>query len=800
MKRYICIHGHFYQPPRENPWLEEVETQDSAYPYHDWNERVTAECYAPNTASRILNPQGVIVNIVNNYSQISFDMGPTLMQWMERHRRDVYEAILEADKQALRRFGHGSAIAQAYNHIIMPLAQGRDKFTQIYWGIKDFEFRFGRMPEGMWLPETAVDLESLETMASLGLKFTILAPHQALRFRRLGQKNWQDCPQGGPDPRRPYMVRLPSGRTITVFFYDGPISSEVAFGGLLNNGEAFARRLTGAFGPDPESPQLVHIATDGETYGHHHRGGDMALAYCLYYIEDNRLAEITNYGAFLEAHAPEYEVEIKENTSWSCAHGVERWRADCGCTTGGHPGWNQSWRAPLRQAMEDLRRAIDEVFETQGRLLFKDPWKARDEYIEVILQRDRAVEFLRRHCLRDLLPEETVRAMKLLEMERHGMLMFTSCGWFFEEVSGIETVQVMMYAARAIQLARQLAGVDLEGPFTEALKHTPSNVFRNALEVYERFVLPSVVDLQRVAAHYAISSVFEEYPEEVEIYSYRASSVEHQVEHSGKLKLRTGRVRITSNITLETGQFYYGVLSMGDHNVTAGVREDLDSGFSEMKTALIEAFHKGDIPQVIRTIDRFFDGETFSLWHLFRDQQRRILQELLSDVYTGMDILYRQIYENYASVMNFLLSLNAPLPKSFLVATEHTLNLELRDLISQEDIDPERFRALNQEIKKWGVGINTSALTLPAEEKLNSLMEALAREPDSMDHLEKLLRFVEVMKAVPLEINLWKAQNLYFEISRSNYQKIKEDREDPQCQRWLSLFEELGRFLRVKPG
>ncbi|RME63125.1 MAG: DUF3536 domain-containing protein [Nitrospirae bacterium] len=800
MKRYICIHGHFYQPPRENPWLEEVEVQDSAYPYHDWNERVTAECYEPNTASRILGPEGTIVNIVNNYSQISFDMGPTLLIWMERKKRDVYEAIIEADRQALERFGHGTAIAQAYNHLIMPLASSRDKFTQVYWGIKDFEYRFGRPPEGMWLPETAVDLESLDIMASLGVKFTILAPHQALRYRKLGQKDWHEPDsEGGIDPSRPYLVHLPSGRTITVFFYDGPISSDVAFGGLLNNGETFAQRLVSAFRAERTWPQIVHIATDGETYGHHHRGGDMALAYCLYYIEKDSLAEITNYGAYLEAHPPEWEAQIRENSSWSCAHGVERWRANCGCTTGAHPGWDQSWRAPLRQAMDNLKARLDEIFETQGRLLFKDPWKARDEYIEVILQRQRAIEFIERHSLRDLLPEETIRAMKLLEMQRHAMLMFTSCGWFFEEVSGIETIQVMMYAARAMQLARQLAGVDLETEFCETLKNTPSNVYRNALEAYEKFVIPSVVDLQRVAAHYAISSVFEEYPEEVDIYCYRASTKEQEVYQSGKLKLRAGRVAITSEITLETKEFYYGVLSMGDHNITAGVREDLDSEFSEMKDALVEAFNKGDIPEVIRTIDRYFEGETFSLWHLFRDQQRKLLQELLSDVYTGMDVLYRQIYENYAPIMNFLLSLNAPVPGSFRLATEHTLNLELKDLILQEDIDLDRFNALKSEIDKWGIQINTSSIELPAEEKLNLLMESFAREPLNLERLESLLRFIEVLKSLSLEINLWKAQNLFFEISRAYYPEIKEKKDDPGSERWLQLFEKLGNFLRVKP-
>ena len=242
MSRFVCIHGHFYQPPRENAWLEEIEVQDSAAPYHDWNERVSAECYAPNAASRILDTRDRIVDIVNNYASISFDAGPTLLSWLESSSPDIYRAILDADKEARARFrGHGTAMAQAYNHIIMPLATSRDKRTQVIWGIRDFESRFCRKPEGMWLPETAVDLESLDIMAGEGILFTVLAPHQALQVRSLGGGEWRDASRGRIDPKKPYLCRLPSGRTIALFFYDGPISHDIAFGDLLRNGEDLAK-------------------------------------------------------------------------------------------------------------------------------------------------------------------------------------------------------------------------------------------------------------------------------------------------------------------------------------------------------------------------------------------------------------------------------------------------------------------------------------------------------------------------------------------------------------------------------
>src|SRR5262245_34035882 len=365
MKRYVCIHGHFYQPPRENPWLETVERQETAYPYHDWNERITAECYAPNAASRILDAGDRILKIVNNYGQISFNFGPTLLSWLQHHAADTYEAILQADRASVQRFsGHGSALAQAYNHLIMPLANTADLRTQVTWGIRDFRSRFGRQPEGMWLPETAVNLATLDALAEHGIRFTILAPHQAARVRTPAGK-WLEVSGGRIDPTQAYLQKLPSGREIALFFYDGPVARGVAFEGVLKNGEYFAQRLMEIQG-DHTDAQLVHIATDGETYGHHHRHGDMALAYALYQIENRGLAELTNYGAYLERYPPTHEVEISEDTSWSCAHGIERWRSNCGCRTGGADHWNQEWRAPLRAALDWLRDALIPLYEQRA--------------------------------------------------------------------------------------------------------------------------------------------------------------------------------------------------------------------------------------------------------------------------------------------------------------------------------------------------------------------------------------------------------------------------------------------------
>jgi alpha-amylase/alpha-mannosidase (GH57 family) len=526
MNRQICIHGHFYQPPRENPWLEEVELQDSAYPYHDWNERITAECYAPNAASRILAADKSITEIVNNYSRISFNFGPTLMSWMVRHAREVHDAIIEADRQSRKRFsGHGSAIAQVYNHVIMPLANARDKRTQVVWGIRDFEHRFGRRPEGMWLSETAVDTATLEALAEQEILFTILAPRQAGRVRKLGLRRWRDVSGGRVDTRMAYRCRLPSGRSINLFFYDGPIAQEVAFGGLLASGVEFANRLLGGFDDTRRDAQLVHVATDGETYGHHHRFGDMALAYCLRHIESNQLARLTVYGEFLEQHPPTHEVAIIENTSWSCAHGVERWRSNCGCNTG-RKDWSQAWRGPLRDALDWLRDELAVAYEKAMAGYVRDAWRARDDYIHVILDRadENVARFFAAHGVREWSKDDEVTAFRLLEMQRHAMLMYTSCGWFFDEISGIETAQVLAYAARAIQLARKTTGADLEPEFLKRLERAPSNVAEHptGADVYRSFVTPMMVDLLRVGAHYAVSSLFEEYGDETTIYAYKA--------------------------------------------------------------------------------------------------------------------------------------------------------------------------------------------------------------------------------------------------------------------------------------
>jgi alpha-amylase/alpha-mannosidase (GH57 family) len=495
-KNYLCIHGHFYQPPRENPWLDTIEKERSAAPFDNWNQRINQECYHTNAFARILNDERRIRRVLNNYEFISFNFGPTLLSWMEKMDMETYEAILNADRRSLKRWGHGNALAQVYNHIIMPLANERDKHTQVIWGIRDFEFRFGRKPEGMWLAETAVDIPTLEVLAEHGIEFTILAPGQAKAFRKIEEKAWHEV-NGDINTRRPYICQLPSGKSISLFFYDGGMSQAVAFEGLLNYGRFFAERLTSSF--NDEVLELVNIATDGESYGHHHRHGEMALAHAIHHIQKHQLAKLTNYATFLEEFPPEYEVKIQENSSWSCYHGVERWRSNCGCHMGGNPDWNQEWRSHLRELLNWLRDELAEIYERETAPYTENPWDLRNNYIHWILK-NRNISPVVLSTPNEENPEVhdlsdpyhlNPKVLQLLEMQHNALLMFTSCAWFFDEVSGIEPTQVLKYAKRAMEIAKDLTGIDLHDEFLARLEATPSNVYENGAHKYKEEIIPA---------------------------------------------------------------------------------------------------------------------------------------------------------------------------------------------------------------------------------------------------------------------------------------------------------------------
>jgi alpha-amylase/alpha-mannosidase (GH57 family) len=805
-ERYICIHGHFYQPPRENAWLEAVELQDSAYPYHDWNVRIANECYDANAASRIMDQQGRIVQIVNNYSNISFNFGPTLLAWLEEHEPGVYEHIIQADRQSRERFsGHGSAIAQAYNHMIMPLANPRDKHTQIIWGIQDFERRFGRRPEGMWLPEAAVDLATLDCLAEHGILFTILSPYQARRIRPIGEEKWTDVDRGTIDPKNSYLQRLSDGRTLAVFFYDGPISRAVAFERLLRNGEDFAKRLVGGFDNERETAQLVHIATDGESYGHHHHHGDMALAYALDYIEANGLGRLTNYGEYLEGHPPAHEVEIFENTSWSCAHGIERWRSNCGCHTGQNPEWSQAWREPLRNSLDWLRDALTPVYEEKMKAFLKDPWQARNDYIEIILDRssENVGQYLVRHASQDLSPADRITVLKQLEMQRHLMLMYTSCGWFFEELSGIETVQVIQYADRAIQLCRETTGKDLEPGFLEHISKARSNLSEmgDGRRIFERFVKPAGLDLEKVAAHYAVSSLFEDYPDEAPIYCYSAFRQDYQGAEVGKAKLAVGRVTIASNITGETAAYHFGVMHFGDHNLTCGTGNIADEkGFQRLQSEIFTTFEKADFPEVLRILDEYLGSSQYSLKTLFRDEQRKILNQILETTQEDALLVYRHLYENYVPLMRFLKDSGSPPPQVLMTAGNLVLNGDLRLEFGREELDHDAIRNLIEAADLAGISLDAKTLEFALRQKLLRLAEEMHRTPEDIGLLERMAAAVELASVLPFDVNLRKVQNIQYDLVQRIYPDFKQkaDAGDAAAGQWVGYADALNEKLLIK--
>ena len=768
--RYICIHGHFYQPPRENPWLGVVEVQDSAAPFHDWNERITHECYAPNTRARLLDNQGRIINLINNYAWISFNFGPTLLQWMAESAPEVLQGIVEADRLSQeRRRGHGNALSQVYNHMILPLASLRDKQTQVRWGVADFRHRFGHDPEGMWLAETAVDVESLEVMAEAGIRFTVLAPRQAWRWRKLGEKPWIEIP-GGIDPSRAYLCRLPSGRSIVLFFYDGIVSQQVAFERLLDHGDRFMSRLFQGFDNRREHPQLMHIATDGESYGHHHAHGDMALAHVLERLSRDPDVRLTNYGEFLELHPPAWEVEIHEKSSWSCVHGVERWRSDCGCKMRGD--WHQKWRAPLRGALDGLKDQLDHLFSTRGRECFPNPWAARDAYIDVILDRENPAtlhKFLSTYGHADLDEVQATDALRLLEMQQDAMLMFTSCGWFFDEISGLETVQCLQYAGRALSLARQF-NRDFEPAFVEGLAAAPSNIprFADGAGVWNQAVRPAVVDLDRVLAHHAISLIYRSGDDEVQdrVYTFDVEILDHEIRSRGNGHLAVGRLRARSRRTWNQAETSFAVIHFGGLDFHAVLGPDMEpDDYQAFKLRLLATYRAGSLADVTNMVGSEFPGKAHRLDDLFRDEQRRIIGIVLADRFEDYQRSFEQLANQDEEVLNRLGHLNYPIPKPLRAAASTYMDHHLVEEISRLERGDETTLAgiehLHERGRAWGYQPETTIFETIVAEAMRRTLGQIDPEADLTAVTARVGLLLDTCALLGVKPDIWQIQNQF---------------------------------------
>ncbi len=759
--KYLCIHGHFYQPPRENAWLEMIERQDSAAPYHDWNERICAECYGPNALARLLDGQQNLIELTNNYSRISFNFGPTLLSWMEKYEPEVYQSILEADKISQTRFnGHGAAIAQVYNHIILPLANARDKETQIKWGISDFKKRFGRDPEALWLAETACDTTTLCALADAGMKFVILAPGQCARVRKIGETKWEEV-GAAVDPKRAYQCNLPNGKSIVLFFYDGPVSQGIAFSDTLSSGEKFASRLLGTYN-ESEEPQLMHIATDGETYGHHQKFADMSLAYCLKKIEETPDITLTVYGEFLEKYPPRYEAQIVENSSWSCCHGVERWRADCGCNSG-RAGWNQKWRGPLRAALDFVRDELVKTFETVGREYFKDPWAARNDYVDLMLDRSLDAQ----HCF--FLKHATEKAwndrpgaLKLLEMQKNALFMYTSCGWFFDEISGIETVQIMQYAARALELNKQLTGNDLEPAFVEKLALAPSNIksMKNGARVYEQYVKPQAVNAEKLALEHVISLMADETTNPKRAFSCEVLSFAPRKLAASDARMWMGEIALKSIITLSEKTIRFAVFRRGAAMFVCAAAEadnqNATAWFDEWEK-LFNAKKYDDLQSSI--LARL--PHTYRVSSMLSDVRRKVMQSTFTKMDAQTDKEFSRLFEAQYPVVRALQNLGAAVPQTFVPVAQFVLAEDIKAELRAADINIAALEELMEDVKALGLNIApyvNGAVTA----KVTGLAFAFARNPEKTTPAMKLVELLNYAEIFGFSPDIVKTQEFVF--------------------------------------
>ena len=785
----ITIHGHFYQPPRENPYLEAIERQPGAAPFHDWNERIHHECYRPNVFARVLNDRGEIIDIVNNFEYLSFNVGPTLMSWLERYDLEVYQKIIEADRASCQRLnGHGNAIAQPYNHIILPLANEADKITQIRWGKADFKARFGREPEGMWLPETAVDYATLEVLIRENIRFIILAPSQAQRCRPLPNPEhpyprvWQEVGGSQINPTRPYRCYLENRKFIDIFFYDGPISADMGFHDVLSTSQYFSERLRQAIQGDHRTSQLINVATDGETFGHHKPGTEKSLAYAFTREFPEREWEVINYAYYLSLNPPTWEVMLKPVSSWSCPHGVERWRSHCGC--GGNEHSQQYWRKPLRDSLDWLRDQLTKIFEREGKRLFFDPWEARNDYIEVVRSRQAWVEpdratvtaFLSRHLRYPLTASEQIEALSLLEMQRNALLMYTSCGWFFEELSRPEGVQILRYASRAIELAEAMGGQPLETHFIQHLAQAPSNNphFANGAQVYENLVKTSQITVEQVAAHYALSSLFHHHSQQNHHYTYDVTQQDYQRQTIGALTLAMGELKMQSRTTGETHHLVFAVLHLGGWDFHCCVqpfsgRTVYNQGMEEIFTT----FRQGSAAKTILAMKAQFGEQSLGLENLFVEKRREIMQELAQDTKNRLHELYTQIYRDNYSILVAFHEDCLPVPRELQVAAEITLSQRcLKNLQALEQVE-EDIAARNKILEELEATIAQGkelhlALDISEGKKilerlsLRSLWHLLYEVSNDSAKAEYTKRLIELGNLLHVGIMLDRCQELYY--------------------------------------
>ncbi len=780
MTTALIIHGHFYQPPRENPWTNTIEQQPSARPFHNWNERIQRECYRPNAYARVIDNRGFVERVVNNYANISFNFGPTLISWLAAQHPETYARIIEADRLSTQRHaGHGNAIAQGYHHAILPLCNERDRLTEIRWGLFDFQHRFGRAAESLWLPETAANDATLGALIDAGLKFVILSPHQAERVRRIGLDVWTNVIDGNIDPRIPYRYLHPdgSGRALAIFFYDGDVAKAIAFDGLLASSHVLLERIERAVG---DGGPLVNVATDGESYGHHFKFGDRCLAYALEVGARARGFEVTNYGAFLATHEPTFEVELKqgpggEGTAWSCAHGVGRWARDCGCHAGARDGWTQQWRTPLRAALNFLRDAAARHFETLGGDLFRDPWAARDAYIELLtdVTTDRA-DFFARHAGHSLNADEQTRALTLLELQRSALTMFTSCGWFFNDISGIETVQDLKYAGRVLDFLGELKLKPPRAAFLELLSEAESNIaqFGNGADIYRRLVDGARVTMPHVAASLAIASLVDQPDARDELAGYDFTRAELQQQQHGRRALATVRLELEAVATGKRQSYQAAAMHFGDVDFYCALTEfTSDEKFQAATKRLWTHFHTASLPTLLRIMQDEFGPREYGLGHLLPEGRKRIHEIVFGQMITRFTEEYERLYEENRRNIEVLQESGFVLPRELRAAAEFTIGLRFESELDRfEQQDPAAYRTALQiadEVARHGYRIDRASLLQRLEEMLTRAVRHAVAQP-AAENYQAALTLITIAQRLDLVANVERAQESVYEAIRGN--------------------------------
>ncbi|MBA3391331.1 MAG: DUF3536 domain-containing protein [Deltaproteobacteria bacterium] len=768
----LVIHGHFYQPPRENPWTGAVERESSAHPDHDWNQRILRECYRANAFARVVDEYGRVERIVNNYEFISFNFGPTLLTWLEHHDPDTYARILAADRASVRRYGRGNAIAQGYNHAILPLCNDRDRRTQIRWGIADFQHRFGRDPEALWLPETACNHATLDALIDARLRYVILSPYQAQRVRRVGAREWTDVSNGTIDPGQPYVAFHSdgTGRSIALFFYDGPIARAIAFEGALASSQAYVGRLAhGVGGPG----RLVHIATDGESYGHHTRHGDRGLAHAVAYEAPRRDFALTNYGAFLDDHPPRNEVEIKagpngEGTAWSCVHGVGRWYDDCGCNGGARAGWNQAWRRPLRAALDLLRDELAQRFEETRGILFDDPWAARDGYLAFTLRPDGAkTDWVESQAGRPLSLAERARTLAHLELQRNAQLMYTSCGWFFADISGIETVQVLKYAQRALDLMDELGLDSPRERFLDQLAEARSNLpeMGNGVDVFRRFVEPLRVHAGRIGAHIAISNLVDDARQTGVAAGHRFRTHALRKQRHGRLSLVTAHLELDERATEKHYEFSAAAMHFGGVDFYCVVRPFAGKHrFTAAAARLWASFRTASLPTMLRIAQEEFGPEEHGLESVLPEGRHRISAMVLGNIVGTFTYEYTRLYESNQRVLEMLQSAGLEFPAELLAAAEFTFSRRFDEAIrnasgSHDVATYSPAMQIAHEAKLRGFAIDFTASLTTLTRTLAEAATAAVTEPTPAS-VRSAIALADLARSLGMSPSLERAQEL----------------------------------------